>query len=86
MPNEQEQVTLELTEEERAYTKDFIKHWPSHELARTILTLQARGDRAEYYRNNPEKLCQDPVGCRHVWEPAQWLAAAKDELSGEGKG
>jgi len=77
---DQEQVTLELTDEERA----FLRRWPANEctyhpalkLAIPIIhKLQAQAMRAEFYRDHSDHRDE-----RHTWTPAQWLAAAKDEL------
>ncbi len=90
---------LELTDEERAMLREVALLHPQLGIMKAVKTLQARGDRAEFYLEHRE---DEDTGCciscndrmhknrnasldhRHAWKTAQWIEAAQMKLAIEG--
>ena len=82
---------LELTDDEREWCKaNLAVH--TH-IEPVLIKLQARGDRAEFYRDHDdrrnycercdysEQFPQNGIDPRHTWKAAQWIEAAKQALA-----
>jgi len=49
-------TTLDFTDEERAYVKDYLGFWSVSTLGRTILKLQAGKMKAEFWRYHTDAM------------------------------